>query len=277
MTIQIGCADLPRGINRERAARELSYLETSLWLTGPVKQATWRQWSASVPAGFLGLTAPVVITHPSGRGAPPHRFQVPDAPGAWGELRDTPTVRTHVAQLAAAAVESKASAVVFHTPPSFSPSQSHRDMLRHFFTEVATAAAFGDAARVWRPDGLWEPPAAVKLAAELGVVCALDPLVEDPTGTPPEFYESMPVEAVYFRVSGLGRPPRKLPPFDLDRLAELVELYGRAWVVFATAERFRDARAFRDRVAETLGTAGAEEPADEAEEGDDHSAEDEDE
>jgi uncharacterized protein YecE (DUF72 family) len=252
--VRVGCADLPPGNVRERFFNQLSYLESSLWLTGPVKAATWKKWCTS-PAGALGLVAPVVITHPSGRGGPQHAFTVPREPQTWGDLRDTPAVREHVDLLARLAGEAKASAVVFHTPPSFSPSQTNRDAVRRFFTEVAPAEKLGAVARVWRPDGLWEPRTAVALADELGVVCALDPLILDPGGTPPEFYDDLPGDAVYFRVSGLGRPSRKLPEQEIERLIELVARFERAWVVFATAERFRDARALSQMIASYVSLA----------------------
>jgi uncharacterized protein YecE (DUF72 family) len=256
--VRVGCADLPPGNVRERYFNQLSYLESSLWLTGPVKPATWKKWCTS-PAGALGLVAPAVITHPSGKSAPTHTFTVPKEPQTWGELRDTPAVREHVDLLARVAAEAKASAVVFHTPPSFSPSQTNRDTVRRFFGEVATAEKLGAAVRVWRPDGLWEPRTAVALAAELGIVCALDPLILDPGGTPPEFYDDLPGDAVYLRVSGLGRPSRKLPEHELERLVEVIARFEKAWVVFATAERFRDARGLLQLIASLVSIAdGAE-------------------
>jgi uncharacterized protein YecE (DUF72 family) len=252
--VRVGCADLPPGNVRERFFNQLSYLESSLWLTGPVKPATWKKWCTS-PPGALGLVAPVVITHPSGKGAPPHTFTVPREPHAWGELRDTPAVRDHVDLLARVAAEAKASAVVFHTPASFSPSQTNRDTVRRFFSETAPAEKVGAALRVWRPDGLWEPRTAVALAAELGIVCALDPLILDPGGTPAAFYDDLPGDAVYFRVSGLGRPSRKLPEHELERLVELIARFERAWVVFATAERFRDARGLLQLISSLVSIA----------------------
>jgi uncharacterized protein YecE (DUF72 family) len=261
--VRVGCADLPPGNVRERFFNQLSYLESSLWLTGPVKPATWKKWCTS-PPGALGLVAPVVITHPSGKSAPPHTFTVPREPHAWGELRDTPAVREHVDLLARVAAEAKASAVVFHTPASFSPSQTNRDAVRRFFNETAPAEKLGAAVRVWRPDGLWEPPTAVALAAELGIVCALDPLILDPGGTPAEFYDDLPGDAVYFRVSGMGRPSRKLPEHELERLVELIARFERAWVVFATAERFRDARGLLQLISSLVSIAeSADAPDDE--------------
>ena len=245
--IRIGCADLPPGNVRERYFNQMSYLESSLWLTGPVKAATWKKWTTS-PAGALGLVAPVVITHPSGRSGPEHSYKVPRESGVAGDLRDTPAVREHVALLAKVAAEAKASAVVFHTPAAFSPSQTNRDAVRRFFGETAPAEMFGGATRVWRPDGLWEPTTAVKLATEVGVICAVDPLIEDPGGTPPSFYDELPGDSVYLRISGLGKPSRKLPVHDIERLVEILVTKDRSWVVFATAERFRDARSLKNLI-----------------------------
>ena len=57
---------------------------------------------------------------------------------------------------------------------------------------------------VWVPDGLWETRAAVKLATELGVLCAFDPLVRAPE-EPHEIYYGMDVPELYLRIGGLGR------------------------------------------------------------------------
>src|SRR5262249_14021998 len=73
----------------------------------------------------------------------------------------------------------RACCVASRSPDHLAPSAANRAQLHQFFGELATEAAIG-CPRVWVPGGLWEPPAAVKLARELGVTCAIDPLVREP-------------------------------------------------------------------------------------------------
>jgi uncharacterized protein YecE (DUF72 family) len=211
----VGTVDIPERVDRERYFAQLDYVELSLLLQN-VKDKTRGKWAASCPPGAVGLVVA-------------------------GELREIAVT------LAEDVAAFQAGCVVFRSPALFSPSQANRDQLRRFFGEVATAEAVGTA-RVWIPDGLWEPRAAVKLATELHVACAIDPLVREP-GAPPELYEELDAPAIYFRVEALGRA-RQLDADRLEELAALVEHYEErsvesVRVVFATHDRWRDARAFK--------------------------------
>src|SRR6185436_6722112 len=115
-----------------------------------------------------------------------------------------------------------ASHAIFKSPALFAPSSANRDQLRRFFGEIATEEAVG-AARIWVPDGLWEPRSAVAFAKEIGVTCAIDPLVHDP-GSPAEVYEELDTPALYFRIAGLGRTG-PIRTEKLEDLAGLVEHY----------------------------------------------------
>jgi uncharacterized protein YecE (DUF72 family) len=215
--VRIGTVDIPERIERERYFQALPYLELSALFPGPLKTAALARWQELAPPGGVGLVAPWVLTHRK----PPRPERL------WH----------HDASLAA-------SHAIFPSPPLFAPSTVHRDRLRQFFAEVATEAAVG-AARVWIPDGLWEPRAAVAFAAELGVTCAIDPLVHDPNA-PAEVYEDLAAPALYFRVAGLGRSG-PIRSEKLEDLAALVEHYQdiELTVAFASPARWQDARNFK--------------------------------
>jgi uncharacterized protein YecE (DUF72 family) len=98
-----------------------------------------------------------------------------------------------------------------------------------------------DVTLAWEPRGIWEPAQAASLAEELGLVYALDPLqleVPPPDGT-----------QAYFKLYGLGIYRNKLGDDMLDLLADMVDLYERAWVVFANVEKYPDAQRFRKLLA----------------------------
>ena len=155
--------------------------------------------------------------------------------------------RSALASFRDAAKALQAAHAIFASPPLFAPSIANRDQLKRFFDEVATEEAAG-APRVWIPDGLWEPRAAVKFAGELGVTCAIDPLVYDPA-TPAEVYEDLEAESLYFRIVGLGRSGL-IRDEKLEDLAGLVEHYGAIdlTIAFASPARWPDARNFRKLV-----------------------------
>src|SRR5262249_38259133 len=140
-------------------------------------------------------------------------------------------VERGVDAMVAAASTLEAAVVVFRTPPSFTPSQANRDLLRRFFSEVDMGGE-----RVWHPDGLWDTRTAAKAATELGVTLGVDPLVRDQTRDPPDLYATLEVPQLYLRVSGLGRGARKLATSQLDEIEMVAEAYERTWVVFGTLD-----------------------------------------
>jgi uncharacterized protein YecE (DUF72 family) len=161
-----------------------------------------------------------------------------------GDFRDSVHGRSALAAFAAAVAALSASVAIFPSPPLFAPSTANRDQLRRFFAEIAPREAVG-AERVWIPDGLWEPRAAVAFAREIGVICAIDPLVRDPN-QPAEVYEDLDAPALYFRIAGLGRSG-PIRGDALEDLAALLEHYENIelTVAFASPTRWQDARNFK--------------------------------
>jgi hypothetical protein len=253
--VRIGTVDIPERVERERYFQELSYLELSALFAGPLKAAALGRWQELAPAGALGLLAPWVLTQRK----PPRAERLWHHDVSVGDFRDSALGRSALAMFHDAAVSVSASVAVFASPPLFAPSLANRDQLRRFFAEVATPEAVG-AARVWIPDGLWEPRVAVAFATEIGVTCAIDPLVFDPN-QPGEVYEDLDAPALYFRVGGLGRSG-PIRSEKLEDLAALVEHYENIelTIAFASPARWQDARNFKKlldgRVIEENDEAG---------------------
>lgn len=244
---RIGTVDLPDRMELARYFREHSYLELSALFGGPLKPGAIARWAAAAPAGSLGLVAPWVLTQRQ----PPATTKSWTHDAAVGDFRDSPLGREALTTLRAAVDQLKPAHVVFRSPPLFAPSAAHRDRLRAFFGEVATAEAVG-VSRVWVPDGLWEPRSAVAFATELGITCAIDPLVRDP-GEPPEIYFELEAPELYFRISGLGRAGI-IRPERLDELAELIEHYAEVpiTVAFESPSRWNDARNLKKLLADAV-------------------------
>jgi uncharacterized protein YecE (DUF72 family) len=243
--IRIGTLDVPGRIERDRYFRELSYLELSVLFAGPVNKGVLAKWAEVAPPKSLGLVAPFSLTH---RKAPPGAKLWPhDA--STGEFRVSDVSRAALEPLREAVSTVDARYVVFRSPEAFSASAANRDQLKRFFAEVATPEAVG-AERVWVPGGLWEPRTAMTFANELEVTCALDPLVRAP-GDPIDPYEELDTSSLYFRIESAGRTGA-MRQERLEDLAALLESYGDLpiTVVFASPERWQDARNFRKLLAE---------------------------
>ena len=242
--VRIGTVDIPERVERSRYFQELSYLELSALFPAPLKPASLARWQELAPPGALGLVAPWVLTHRK----PPRAERQWPHDATVGDFRDSGPGRAALAALAGAVTALSPALAIFPSPPLFAPSTANRDQLRRFFGEIATREAVG-ADRVWIPDGLWEPRAAVGFARELGVTCAIDPLVHDP-GQPAEVYEDLEASALYFRISGLGRSGL-LRAEALEDLAALLEHYENIelTVAFASPTRWQDARNFKKMLA----------------------------
>jgi uncharacterized protein YecE (DUF72 family) len=265
--VRIGCANLPAGVARDRYFKRLEFLAVEDTLFDLPRAAVLQRWRREAPpAARFALVAWQLVTHPPGRrGYPRLKQAIPDADlGQLGSLRDTPEVNAALRRTLEAADLLAAEAVVFRTPPSFTPSTTNRDTLRRFFRDVCPRTP--GRALVWEPEGLWEPSAALALAGELDVVLATDPLAIDPTA--PDRGPAVPDAGgqAYLRVSGLGRARPRLRDDELDELAALVEPLARVWVVFAHEEKQRDALRFARLLRETPPAAVDEDDMDEDDE-----------
>lgn len=243
-SISVGCADLPPGLRRGRYFQRLRYLEVSGTRVQLPKARILRQWREDAgERGRIGVLAPQLITDKPGPKGYPRaagrytREQLAQA----GSFRDTPLVRDAVRDLAAACATCQAQTVIFRSPPDFAPSTSNRDRLRAFFGDMASAELFADTARVWEPLGLWDVHTAARLAEELGLVLACDPLSNDPLLHLEVDFASLPVSRMYFRITGLGRGSQRFDEYALEPLLELAAAYQRVWVVFTHAHRYPDA------------------------------------
>jgi uncharacterized protein YecE (DUF72 family) len=238
--VRIGTVDIPERVDRSRYFQELSYLELSALFPAPLKAGSLARWQELAPPGALGLLAPWVLTHRK----PPKSARQWHHDASVGDFRDSAPGRSALVVFSDALRALAAGRAIFPSPPLFAPSIANRDQLRRFFAEVATPESVG-AERVWIPDGLWEPRAAVGFARELGVTCAIDPLVRDPS-QPAEVYEDLDAPALYFRITGLGRSG-SLRAEALEDLAALLEHYENIelTVAFASPTRWQDARNFK--------------------------------
>ncbi len=124
---------------------------------------------------------------------------------------------------------------------------------------------------IWSPAGLWQHDDAVRFADEFGALVACDPLRDEMTEE---------ADVVYARMRGFGEDQR-YSMAKLEAMAEALDGAEHAYVIFESAESWREALGFRKLVGELgeddIDEEDALEDEDEEGEGEDGDDEDEDE
>jgi len=206
------------GGRRDRLPKGVTVVELVETFHQRLRPATLQAWRADLPDSLqLVLRVASEVTHPQPGSAEVGHFRQSEAVDAAWEATLT------------AARAAEARALVFRSPASFSPTQGHRDALVRF--SARATADLPDTTLVWEPVGLWEDEEAAELAAEAGLVLAVDPVRVPPP----------PGDVAFCRLAGpLGVRGRY---DDLDLVEVLEEVVGRslALLVFEHPAATRDA------------------------------------
>ncbi len=242
-TIRVGCSDLPPGLARKQYFARLDYLENEGTRHKLPGQRVLRRWLAEAgPGGRFGLLAPQVITDKPGRsGYARGDALTGEELKQAGGFQPSELVKQAVHSIAEACTTLQAETVVFRTPADFSPSATNRRAMRVFFSEIATQERFPQTARVWEPQGLWEIDVAARMACDLGLVLACDPLTNDPLAPGADIFAGLPGDKVYFRITGLGRGKMRFDEYAIESLLDLADAYEHTWLVFAHIHKYPDA------------------------------------
>ncbi len=243
----VGCADFARP--RARYVTRLSFVEFTLRnpLPSPKTLAQWRR------AGPEGFTYALV--------APPSLYGAPDWP-----LRDPGQLRAELDRFTNLVDALGATVAVFRTPMAVSPNSV---ALKRFEPVLERAARVATTV-VWDPAGLWHREEALAVAKKHGVVVVSDPLHDTLDDEP----------VVYARLRGLGAD-RAYTMSRLEAVAESLDGAATAYVVFASANAWRESIGLRKlvdrRFAELGDLAGDEEDDEQADDDGDDDEEDDDE
>lgn len=233
---------------RRPGAPTLIELQDTFWNAG--RPASLRRWRESLPdALVLSCRASRLITHELDSGvyskpSAEERARLVDA----GGLRATPVVEQALRQTEATCAALGARAIVFDTPPRFSPTTEHRRRMSDFFSRIERVPG---RLYVWEPHGVWSRGEVESVCRELALVPCLDPLAD-------EVMQPVALETVYCRL----RAP-DYHELQLDQLLEWSEEQAQVVLVFAGPQGERQAR----RLAAAAANMSAEyDPAEAAEE-----------
>jgi uncharacterized protein YecE (DUF72 family) len=223
--------------NRASAGPLLIELQDTFWSSPrPAALGRWREGLR--PNVTLSCRASRLITHDLDSGVyralpATERAALTEA----GGLRPTALVEQAWRATFAACAALSARAVIFDTPPSFSPTAEHRRRMSAFFSNIERPPG---CLYVWEPHGVWSAGEVEAICRELALVPCVDPLAEDPL-------RPVALETVYCRL--------RAPDYhegQIDRLVEWALAQPQVLMVFAGPQGERQARRFSS-AALTLG------------------------
>lgn len=237
--VLIGCGPFPP--KRGAFLDTFRVVELSEAIHEPIRHATLRKWNESRPDGFeyvLGASRWLTLEPLDESAKPPQEFPRRD----FGLFRPTEANRAEWAVVREQADALAANAVLFRTPPAFSPSATNLDALRTFRAEVIGDVPFE---LIWEPRGIWQPEELAELGEELGMTIVRDP--HGATSFP------IPTEDAYYAVTApIGH--LRFSEDDLYDLSEFIDSHPtKVRMVFRGPDRERNARSLHKLRAKLYG------------------------
>lgn len=165
----------------------------------PPRAATLQHWRQAAPQDFVFVVKVwQLVTHePSS----PSYQQLPRSfkwslEGA-GHFRDSAVVQRAMARTLAVADLLQAPALLFESPPSFTPTAANRRALTTFFERCVRGRSL-----IWNPTGLWADDDVLSICRDLSLVPCWEPFGDGEHHTQGRPIPS--VAALYLRPRGLG-------------------------------------------------------------------------
>lgn len=219
MHIHVGIQNLQ---SRVRFHEGLEVVEMSHMMYGRYREATLKKLVQEAPKRMRFVVAvPQAITDPEWKepfyGIEPQKLRG-FTPG---------DEQNHVVnQICRAAGLLRAQTVFIRTPPSFTPG-SNLENLRTF-VQLPT---WKNMRRVWQAEGVWDTAHAVRVARDMGIIPAWDPLLASVKDSG---------DFAYFRVRG-PMPSKPLTETQFLQLLVACSSFKRSFVVFCTLRARMDA------------------------------------
>lgn len=226
--VLIGCGPFPP--KRQAFLDAFRVVELTESFSEPIRHNTLRKWDETRPAGFeyvLGASRWLTLDPLSEKSAPPAAFDKRQ----FGLFAPSDANRAVWDEVRGQADALRADAVLFRSPPAFSPSQENLDNLRRFRESIIGEVPFD---LVWEPRGIWQPAEVLALGEELGFTIVRDPHLESRLPDPvPNAYYAITAPAGHLRFS-------EDDLFDLNEFFD--EHEGKVRAVFRGPDREFNAR-----------------------------------
>ena len=232
--LRIGCCGWAHA--QTEYFHNFSVIEVQQTFYHPPRLETLARWRESAPREFeFSLKAWQLITHEAT--SPTYKrlkIAIPEEKKTrYGAFRPTEEVHAAWRTTLDCARALQARIVLFQCPASFTSTDEHIENLGNFFTAARRDA--DDLVLAWEPRGKWCDKVVKALCAELGLVHAVDPFVQEPASP----------DLRYFRLHGIKGYYSSYSETDLDRLAACCR--GETYVMFNNRTMADDALRFRRR------------------------------
>jgi len=214
-TITVGCAGFP--VPATRYFKEFLFCEIQETHHALPGMGTIRRWRREAPPGFVfSMLAPREI-------------------GQEG-FREGKVVETALKSLLEVGKELKANIAVFVAPPELVENRANKAAVKDFLASVRKK--FDRV--VWEAPVGWDPDDAAKLAAEVKVIPARDPLAHGLVDAP----------VAYYRMPGPAGHKSRYEDPAIERLADMARSAknAHATYVFTNVDMFADAKRFKKLV-----------------------------
>ena len=232
-----GCSDLPH--DRKAFYRDASAIEYRVGLFSPPKARVLKDWAAAAADSKNNMRSIWVawqaFTH---RPADIKKgFGLKLLPGEsaanLGHFLKTDENLRVWTRIKEQAVNVGASRILLETPAAFTPSDANKRSLECFAKDWADLPE--NMRLVWHPAGFWEREEAALVAQNLGILLAIDPLVDEREDLPDS-------SEAYFQMLGRHGLLDSYSDDDLERILDMAARFDDVTVVFRTCDSLGDAR-----------------------------------
>jgi uncharacterized protein YecE (DUF72 family) len=211
--ITVGCAGFP--VPATRYFKEFLFVEVQETHQAMPGMGTIRRWRREAPKDFVfAMLAPREI-------------------GQEG-FRDGKVVETALGTLFEVGKELDSTMAVFVSPPEFNSTRANKTAVKEFLAGVR--AKFERV--IWEAPPTWDPDDAAKIAADVKIIPARDPLTQGMLGG---------ADVAYYRLPGPAGHKSRYEDPAIEKLAELAKAAKHSDVtyVFTNVDMFADAKRFK--------------------------------
>lgn len=232
-----GCSDFPR--DRKKFYETCQAIEYRVGLFTPPKARVLKSWAEEAlkaPGGMRSVwVAWQAFTH---RPMDIHKgfglkLLEGESGAHLGHFQRTAENLRVWARIKEQAQNVGATRILLETPANFTPSDANKRALEVFVKEWAEVPE--GMKLIWHPAGFWEREESDQLARGLGMVLAVDPLVDEREALPEG-------EEGYFQMLGRHGLMDSYSDDDLASLLDVASRYDDCTVIFRTRDSLGDAR-----------------------------------
>ncbi|MBO4351387.1 MAG: hypothetical protein J6A01_10640 [Proteobacteria bacterium] len=232
-----GCSDLPH--DRRKFYQIATAIEHRVGLFSPPKARVLKSWAeeasqAKSPMRTIWV-AWQAFTHRPGdiRKGFGLKLLPGELPSNLGHFQNTAENKRVWARIKEQAVNVGASRILLETSANFTPSDANKRALAEFVHDWAEIPE--NMKLIWHPAGFWEREEAARIASDLNMVLAIDPLVDEREALPD-------MDEIYFQMLGRHGLLDSYSDDDLACILNAAAHFDDVTVVFRTRDSLSDAK-----------------------------------